>query len=67
MAWREGLTAYLQGRLPSADEVRIVRLASMPAGASNDTVGLDLSVRCDGHEFEVPALAQFSRFKLYRH
>ena len=67
MAWRENLTAYFGARLPSADDVRIERLTNMPAGASNDTVGLDLSVRCDGHEFEVPALAQFSRFKLYRH
>ncbi len=61
MAWREDLTAYFRTRLPSADEVRIGRLTNMPAGASNDTVGLDLNVRCDGHEFELPLVLRPQR------
>lgn len=61
MAWREGLTAYLQARLPSADLVRIGRLTGMPAGASNDTVGLDLEVRCDGRAFEIPLVLRPQR------
>lgn len=61
MPWREGLTAYLHARLPAADEVRIGRLVNMPAGASNDTVGLDLEVQCDGHEFATPLILRPQR------
>ena len=61
MPWRERLTTYFQTRLPSADEVRIGRLAGMPAGASNDTVGLDLDLRCGGREFSVPLVLRPQR------
>ena len=61
MPWRERLTIYFQTRLPSADEVHIGRLVGMPAGASNDTVGLDLEVRCDGREFSLPLVLRPQR------
>lgn len=61
MPWREGLEAYFRSRLPSADSVRISRLTAMPAGASNDTVGLDLKVWCDGHELAFPLVLRPQR------
>ncbi|MBI5949668.1 MAG: phosphotransferase family protein [Chloroflexi bacterium] len=48
MDWRDRLVAYLREQLPSADSVAIARVMGMPAGASNDTVGLDVEVTCDG-------------------
>lgn len=54
MDWRSRLTTYLAGKLPSAERVEIVRVRHMPAGASNETVGLDAEVECDGRSFIVP-------------
>ena len=61
MAWRENLTAYLQAQLPAADDVQIGRLTGMPAGASNDTVGLDVEVRCDDRQFSLPLVLRPQR------
>jgi len=61
MPWREQLATYFHARLPSADEVRIGRLVGMPAGASNDTVGLDIELRCGGREFSVPLVLRPQR------
>ncbi|MBA4181803.1 MAG: hypothetical protein C0506_14530 [Anaerolinea sp.] len=61
MGWREALERYLGGRLPSADVVRIGRLTGMPAGASNDTVGIELEVVCDGHGFALPLVLRPQR------
>lgn len=61
MAWREDLEAYLRARLAAADDVRIGRLTAMPAGASNDTVGIELEVACDGHEFTLPLVLRPQR------
>ncbi|MEO6398262.1 MAG: phosphotransferase family protein [Tepidiformaceae bacterium] len=61
MPWRENLTAYFTSRLPSATAVRIAALTNMTAGASNDTVGLDLSIRCDDHEFALPLVLRPQR------
>ena len=54
MDWRDQLVAYLHTRLPSAEEISLGRLSGMPAGASNETIGVDLHVRCDGQETIVP-------------
>ncbi|MBI2767043.1 MAG: phosphotransferase family protein [Chloroflexi bacterium] len=61
MDWRERLLAYLRRRLPAADDVTIARLSGMPAGASNETVGVDLRLSCDGHEFELPLVLRPQR------
>ena len=45
MDWRERFAAYAASRLPSAESVRVAGVGSMPAGASNETVALDLEVR----------------------
>ena len=52
--WRERLAAYITGQLPSADSVEVVRVFGMPAGASNETAGIDVQVSCDGHSFDLP-------------
>jgi aminoglycoside phosphotransferase (APT) family kinase protein len=59
--WRAKLLAYLAERLPSADSIEFSRLGAMPAGASNETVGLDLRVTCDGHTFDVPLVLRPQR------
>ena len=46
--WPARLAHYLAGRLPAADSVEIVRAGAMPAGASNETIALDVRVTCDG-------------------
>jgi aminoglycoside phosphotransferase (APT) family kinase protein len=61
MDWRERLARYLAQRLPSAEHIEIGRTSAMPAGASNETIGLDLEVRCDGHEFRVPLVLRPQR------
>jgi aminoglycoside phosphotransferase (APT) family kinase protein len=59
--WRDSLTDYLRTRLPSADEVRLGRLSGMPAGASNETIGIDIHVRCDGQETILPMVLRPER------
>src|SRR5262245_8098879 len=61
MDWRERLAAYLAAKLPSAESLEIVNLRGMPAGASNETVGLDLRIRCDGAVFDVPVVLRPER------
>ena len=61
MDWRDWLAAYLATKLPSADSVTVTNVRGMPAGASNDTVGLDLHVTCDGHAFDVPLVLRPER------
>jgi aminoglycoside phosphotransferase (APT) family kinase protein len=59
--WRTALLAYIAARLPSADSVEFSRLLAMPAGASNETVGVDLRVTCDGHALDVPLVLRPQR------
>jgi aminoglycoside phosphotransferase (APT) family kinase protein len=61
MAWREALEAYLSGRLAAAERVRIARAGPMPAGASNQTVAIDLAVSCDGRDMMVPLVLRPQR------
>lgn len=53
MQWRDRIEQYLQAKLPDASGVRVARVMGMPAGASNETVGLDLQVECDGEVIEL--------------
>jgi aminoglycoside phosphotransferase (APT) family kinase protein len=59
--WRARLLAYLRGQLPSAEALEFSRLSGMPAGASNDTIALDLRVTCDGATFDVPLVLRPQR------
>lgn len=59
--WRGRLTAYLSERLPSADAVELVNLRGMPAGASNDTVSLDIRVTLEGRTHDVPIVLRPER------
>jgi aminoglycoside phosphotransferase (APT) family kinase protein len=61
MPWRDGLERYLRQRLPAATGLHIARTGYMPAGASNDTVALDLAYECDGHSFELPLVLRPQR------
>ena len=61
MDWRTRLAAYLHEQLPSASAVEVVRVAAMDAGASNDTVAIDLLVACDGESFELPLVLRPER------
>jgi len=61
MDWRARLAAYLSRRLPSATAVEIVNLRGMPAGASNDTVAIDLRVTSDGATFDVEVVLRPER------
>jgi aminoglycoside phosphotransferase (APT) family kinase protein len=61
MDWRSALLAYLRERLPSAERLEFTRVASMPAGASNETVSLDLLVACDGKEWTLPLVLRPER------
>lgn len=61
MDWRERLAAYAVGQLHGADRIEIVNVRGMPAGASNDTVSLDLRVSCDAFTFDVPLVLRPER------
>jgi aminoglycoside phosphotransferase (APT) family kinase protein len=61
MDWREGLADYLAAKLPSAQSVAIARVGPMPAGASNATAAIDLSVRCGGEGHLVPLVLRPER------
>lgn len=59
--WRSHIESYISERLPSAQSVEIAHLFGMPAGASNETVGMDVRVTCDGHQFELPLVLRPQR------
>ena len=59
--WRERLTAYLHQRLPSAESLELANLRGMPAGASNDTVSLDLRVTLEGRTHDIPIVLRPER------
>ncbi len=61
MDWRDRFVAYLREQLPSASDISIARVLGMPAGASNDTVGLDVEVECDGHRALLPLVLRPQR------
>lgn len=61
MDWRPKLEAYLAATLPSARSLEIARLGRLPAGASNETISLDLRVDCDGTVFELPLVLRPQR------
>ena len=61
MDWRTNLLEYIRGRLPSADDVQFARFSAMPAGASNDTVGIDLAVTCEGIIHTLPVILRPER------
>ena len=61
MDWRERLAAYAVGQLHGADRIEVANVRGMPAGASNDTVSLDLRVSCDGFTFDVPLVLRPER------
>ncbi|MEX2081734.1 MAG: phosphotransferase, partial [Dehalococcoidia bacterium] len=61
MTWRESLEGFIRAQAPSAERVEIVRVMGMPAGASNETVSLDLEVECDGVVFVLPVVLRPQR------
>ncbi len=61
MDWRERLLSYLRAQLPSADTLEFSRLSGMPAGASNETIALDLRVTCGGRSADVPLVLRPQR------
>ena len=61
MDWRDNLTAYLRTRLPSAQDVVLGQLSGMPAGASNETIGVDIHVHCDGINSVLPMVLRPER------
>ena len=61
MGWAERLSGYLAEKMPHAQEVVIVRAGGMPAGASNETLSIDLRVVCDGLSFELPLVLRPQR------
>lgn len=61
MDWRANLTAYLEDRFPSAESVEIARVTGLPAGASNETVALDLRFVVEGRAFVLPVVLRPER------
>jgi len=61
MDWRDRLSAYLAGRLASAESAEVMNVRGMPAGASNDTVSFDLRVACDGGLYDLPLVLRPER------
>ena len=61
MDWREALAAYLKARLPAADSVEVTRVGGMPAGASNQTLSVDIRVTCEGVPADVPLVLRPER------
>ena len=61
MDWRDRLARYFHNTLPSASAVEIEQGGAMPAGASNDTVGIDLAVTCDERRMTVPLVLRPQR------
>ena len=61
MTWAEQLGAYLGSRLTAADAVAVERVIPMNRGASNETVGLDLAVTCEGRVSMLPLVLRPQR------
>lgn len=61
MSWRERLLEFVAAKLPAADSVAFASFSSMPAGASNDTLGIDLEVTCDGLAHRLPVVLRPQR------
>ncbi len=61
MDWQQTLAAYLAERLPTAEQVAVRATGYMPAGASNETLPIDLTVSCDGVEHLVPLVLRPQR------
>ena len=61
MTWAEQLAAYLGERLPAAEAVAVERVIPMTRGASNETVGLDLAVTCEGRVTTLPLVLRPQR------
>lgn len=61
MDWRGRLAGYLRQRLPAADDIAIVRVGGMPAGASNQTLSIDIRVVCDGVVADLPLVLRPER------
>lgn len=59
--WREALGSYLETRLGSASEVRVHGAGYMAAGASNETLPVDIACRCAGREYVVPMVLRPER------
>lgn len=61
MDWRANLATYLDRQLPSADGVALGELSGMPAGASNDTIGVDIVVRTGDRDHTIPMVLRPER------
>jgi aminoglycoside phosphotransferase (APT) family kinase protein len=59
--WRARLEAWFSERMPSAEHVEITRIGRLPAGASNETLSLDISVQCDGYAIGLPLVLRPER------
>ncbi|MFN0093544.1 MAG: phosphotransferase family protein [Dehalococcoidia bacterium] len=61
MDWRAAFAKYLSEQLPAATAVEVVRVGGMPAGASNETIGVDVRVTCDGVASDIPLVLRPQR------
>lgn len=61
MNWPEQLLEYVRAKLPAAESVSFAGFSAMPAGASNDTVGIDIEVTCDGATHRLPVVLRPQR------
>lgn len=61
MTWQARIAAYIHARIPSADAVEVIGIHGMPAGASNETIGFDLSVTVSGRQFQLPVVLRPER------
>ncbi len=59
--WRGRLEAWFARQLPSAGRVEITRVGRLPAGASNETLALDLAIHCDGRVMPLPLVLRPER------
>ncbi len=59
--WRTSLVGWLGERLPAASAIGIDRSFGLPAGASNETIGLDVTVTCDGRAHVLPLVLRPQR------
>ena len=59
--WRGRLEAWFARQLPSAGSVEIIRVGRLPAGASNETLSLDLAIWCDGRTIALPLVLRPER------
>lgn len=61
MNWPEQLLEYVRGKLPAAEHVSFAGFSAMPAGASNDTIGIEIEVTCDGTKHRLPVVLRPQR------